>query len=713
MGLLVNTDYLDLTNNIQFTINYLYNNIDLLNKKLYITTEWIINDYIYDPNNNKLIFIYPLSLNFSNNDKYEYLIDYNKINNNEIIISQNQIILLNQTYISGSFNFTQKYKSTQPIDKPLLNQKAEITLINNLQNMNNVFIIPFDSYGNDIGSIMYRIILKLNIPNTNLTQLNLIIYNMSYKVNIFYWNSLNDIIITTNEILLDNIIYKVDIGEIIIDVISLNYYQKSYQEGIFYYQNSIDKFYIFINNECNNFIFTTQTNKFRYYLHIKKVLIDLVNIYNPRIFKKSDKMNKKEIIEITKTQIKEKPIINVKKIFKYISLYIGDQLIETLDENIYNIIYNCLSTEENKNQISKIIKIVENIDGYQIYIPLLFWFYNNSTISLPTVALPYVDITIKYEINDINYILSNNLNNIKLSIEPKLNIELISDTILLDTPERLLFGTYSHEYIIERFVTYPKNIIYKNKQSINIKLSGLIKDIYWISKPIYHLNDTCYKKYIYNYDEKYKHYINAVNEYKIYKVTNKLTDNNINYNNDFIIIKNIETEIILNNSTRINFINNDMFFNNYELQYILYLIDKFCKNYSFENQIINIKLYFIHIYKNIINLEDISPIKTLNIQSNGINLVYKMDDIYFNTVIPYQKFNNSPPIGYYLYTFSLYPLDKQPSGHLNFNNLENVVLNIETSILENDNEPFNLVTVVKEYQILRIMSGQSSLAWLN
>jgi hypothetical protein len=163
MGLLVNTDYLDLTNNIQFTINYLYNNIDLLNKKLYITTEWIINDYIYDPNNNKLIFIYPLSLNFSNNDKYEYLIDYNKINNNEIIISKNQIILLNQTYISGSFNFIQKYKSIQPIEKPLLNQKTEITLIDNLQNINNVFLIPFDSYGNNICSIMYRLILKSNI----------------------------------------------------------------------------------------------------------------------------------------------------------------------------------------------------------------------------------------------------------------------------------------------------------------------------------------------------------------------------------------------------------------------------------------------------------------------------------------------------------------------------------------------------------------------
>jgi hypothetical protein len=714
MGIIANTNYLDLTNTIQFTLNILYDNINLINKKLYITTEWLINDYIYDPNNNKLIFIYPLSLNFSNNEYYEYLLNQILINNNEIIINKNQIILLNQTSISGSFYFVQKYKSTQPIVKPLLNQKAEITLINKLQNIYNIFLIPFDNYGNNIGSLMYRLLLKSNIPDNKLNQLDLIVHNLSYTVNIFYWNSLNDIIITTNEILPLNFgIYKVDVGDIIIDVISLNYYQKSYQECFFYYQNNINNFYVFINEECNNFNFTTQINNFRYYSHSKKVPIDLVNIYNPRIFKKSNKMNKTNIIQNTKNYIKEKPIINVKKIFKYISLYIGDQLIETLDENIYDIIFNLYSTEENKKKITKVIKIVENIDGYEIYIPLLFWFYNNSTISLPNVALPYVDINIKYQINEINDILLNDLNGVKLSSNPILHIELVSDTILLDIPERLLFGMYSHEYIIERFVTYPKNIIYKNKQSINIKFAGLIKDIIWISKPIYHPNDTCYKKNIYKYDEKYKYYVNADNEYKKYKVTTILTDSNINYNNDFIILKNIETEIILNNSSRITFINNDKLLNNYELKYVLFLIDKHCKTYSFENQIKNIRLYFIYIYKNIINTLDISPIKTINIQSNGVDLVSTMDNNYYNTLIPYQKFYNSPPIGYYIHSFSLYPLDKQPSGHLNFNNLENITLNIETSITENDNEPFNLVAVVKEYQILRVMSGQASLAWIN
>jgi hypothetical protein len=58
-------------------------------------------------------------------------------------------------------------------------------------------------------------------------------------------------------------------------------------------------------------------------------------------------------------------------------------------------------------------------------------------------------------------------------------------------------------------------------------------------------------------------------------------------------------------------------------------------------------------------------------------------------------------------------LEKQPSGHLNFNHLENITLNIETSISENNNEPFNLIGVIKEYQILRVMGGQASLAWMN
>jgi hypothetical protein len=65
-----------------------------------------------------------------------------------------------------------------------------------------------------------------------------------------------------------------------------------------------------------------------------------------------------------------------------------------------------------------------------------------------------------------------------------------------------------------------------------------------------------------------------------------------------------------------------------------------------------------------------------------------------------------------VYTFSLVPNDLQPSGHLNFNFFDNISLDIDSNELVT-NEPYNLKVIVKEYQIIRIMSGIGSLAWLN
>jgi len=85
---------------------------------------------------------------------------------------------------------------------------------------------------------------------------------------------------------------------------------------------------------------------------------------------------------------------------------------------------------------------------------------------------------------------------------------------------------------------------------------------------------------------------------------------------------------------------------------------------------------------------------------------------YFSDVIPYKKFKNSAQTGIYSYTFSLYPLEDQNSGHLNFSNFDNTEITIKS-----DEEAFkkygsyDLNICVKEYNILRIMSGLASTAW--
>jgi hypothetical protein len=101
----------------------------------------------------------------------------------------------------------------------------------------------------------------------------------------------------------------------------------------------------------------------------------------------------------------------------------------------------------------------------------------------------------------------------------------------------------------------------------------------------------------------------------------------------------------------------------------------------------------------------------MNLQSNGIDLFFKYNYSYYNYVVPYQKFFNSVPLGYYNYSFSLSPSELQPSGSLNCSTLDNIVIDLTNNqkVIEH---PYNLKVIIKEYNILRIMGGQCALAWL-
>ena len=123
-------------------------------------------------------------------------------------------------------------------------------------------------------------------------------------------------------------------------------------------------------------------------------------------------------------------------------------------------------------------------------------------------------------------------------------------------------------------------------------------------------------------------------------------------------------------------------------------------------------MYVKYLYKNEENIKKISPITSMRLQVNGSDLFSQRDYSYYTNVIPYQKFKNFLPLGYYTYSFSLYPTDDQFSGHLNFTNLDDIVLNITSDPLVKLQQ-YNINTVVKEYNILRIMSGIGSMAWIN
>ena len=143
----------------------------------------------------------------------------------------------------------------------------------------------------------------------------------------------------------------------------------------------------------------------------------------------------------------------------------------------------------------------------------------------------------------------------------------------------------------------------------------------------------------------------------------------------------------------------------------IYLDEKYKKNLlNLNKKKYNLELYYTKIYNYKEIKTPIPIIESMVIKANGKDLFKEINHTYFNKIIPYQKYLNSVDMGYHVYSFSLNPLDNQPSGHLNFNLFDNIVFDIDSNDLVNQ-EPYNLKVIVKEYQVLRIMSGLCSLAW--
>jgi len=703
--------------NIQFLLNKLYSYNNLITKYMLIVDEWIITDYLFNPLNNSLQFDYPLNLVYKNTSQYNYTINNQIVNKNLVEILHNKLIIFINYSISGNFSFKKIYKSNSIIYKPSNNQLVEIKLQvpNQYTNSKKIYLIPYDNLGNEIGSIIYKVILdspiNLYIDNIQIQ----ILSDDTYNGVLFYLIDDYTCLITSNANITNynNLYLLFPNYSILLNILNISVYQNSYIPGDFYYQNNLDTLNIFIPENINSIDFTNQLISCNYYFVSINYGIVLNNIFNSRNITSSNNMQLITNIQNNTTTIIEEPIFtNVVNWFNSLSIYLGDQCIETLNNDSLNIIYYYYSNAEKKKQIDNIVKIRKNINGWQVMLPLTFWFSSRSGLAIPFVALPYIDLYFKYKINNLNNILLNDITSSQFSTHPEIKIQICLDTIYLDTPERKLFGSYNHEYIIEKYNNYPSNLVYKINQSVPIKLSNLIKDIFFITQPIYHNNDNCYKTVRYERDTKCLEYTTTILLYNQYKLNPVFTDEiPISYASNFSIIDAIEKEIKINKSVRINRIKTDLLLKNQNLEFILFIMDKYLLNIPLEIQIKHLNLYFIYLFENKEIVIETSTIESFNLQSNGNDLFYNMPQEYFNLVIPYQKYNSSVPLGYYCYSFSLFPLEDQPSGHLNFNQIDNVSINLinNNNIL---NEPYNLKIIVKEYQILRIMSGLGSLAWL-
>ena len=418
------------------------------------------------------------------------------------------------------------------------------------------------------------------------------------------------------------------------------------------------------------------------YFFITKSYLNITNItYGETSFDYQDIT----IIENEEKKITE-IIPNKFEIFSYLKLFIDNNMIDKLDPDIYKTIYHYHFSNEKKKQFDEMTKLRDKGDFYQMTFPIMFYFYDTPHIFLPLVALTNSEIKLFGKVN----------------FDCKL--ELMNQFILLDDFERYKFGSYGHEYLIEKYHNYSHFYLDKEINISKLHINGIIKNMYFktvdkmgnnveiIKETIY---DDIYKRYL---DEKSKFttiYKRIIDEIELY-----FNDDN---NNLFVMIKKIYQ--IFKTKTSIKDI--------ISYEFILYVLYQGTSYLSYLNNLDYYLLRTIIILNTLKIKENVFErpyLNTLNFKCNGDSLFNKHDELYFNSVTPYKKLNSDLPNGYYFMTFSLQPEEKNPSGHLNFNLFEENVL--ITSCNENIFEKNVQVSVItKEYNILRIIGGMGSLTW--
>ena len=396
-----------------------------------------------------------------------------------------------------------------------------------------------------------------------------------------------------------------------------------------------------------------------------------------------------------------------------------------------------------KRNIDKITLVRKSGKGYQLLIPIQFWFSNNSGLSLPLISMQYTNIRLVYR-------SATNLN---------MELKLLTEFIILDNDERRLFGSLKYEYIIQTYKILPSVTINKPNQVIDKNLTGLIKDIYLVTTP--------YIQTITNYDIRFNSYIIAYNLWLSRKTIINFDTNIINFDTNIINfdthIINFDTHIINSNeleysiwftsivksSTSNNRINNlvsnfgSLTFNsNYNIiKFLMFYQDKYLSSPLLSNNRKNyiILMYLKYQFSDIESINNIPRINSLIFHGNGTELFSERDYMYFNNVVPYMKFKNTLPSNYYVYSFSLNPLDDQFSGHQNYTNFDDSSITVSSNTnltdlsnsnltnltdlsnsnltnltdLSNSNltnfESYNLQLIVKQYNVLKIVSGIGNL----
>ena len=386
-------------------------------------------------------------------------------------------------------------------------------------------------------------------------------------------------------------------------------------------------------------------------------------------------------------------------LIKQIDIEIGGQLIDTHYGEWLNIWAELTNTHECLadmiGDVPELFTPSNGKQGYGLYIPLEFWFCRHSGLALPVIALQYSEIKIHLELREAEDVYV---------IYPTHYIEIIDDIV----------GFEEGEYI---------------EQNIHgIKIGGLFEYFDPLMRRLY------YTKII---DNPEKQFIkkNPIIGYKTglcvfpdprktgeVKLKNalprrrELTIGPSHLLVDYVYldtkerIKFIETshEYLIE---QLQFSGKKTIYDNYHIEQLSFSHPT--KEIVWVTPLVNLTDGFLKDMFNYSNDKDRcnNIVSKATILLNGQERFAPREGNYFNWVQPYERHTRGPEQGIYVYSFAIFPEDKQPSGSCNMSKIDDLKLLLEFDGSVNLMNMVHLRVYAVNYNILRIIHGLGGLAF--
>ena len=379
-------------------------------------------------------------------------------------------------------------------------------------------------------------------------------------------------------------------------------------------------------------------------------------------------------------------------IINFAEIEIGGKVIDRQYGDWLNIWYELTNNSGTLHSYNRMVGNISDLTNYsltkksiKLYIPLSFWFCQDTGLALPLIALSHNDIKIHVEFNDFSECY-------KLSPSHYVNV---TNNFCLYNPGEYFYQQYQNSKIVGEFIYFDQ--INQNLYYNPIKGKFINDPNYPLVGETTNFKILLSSKSVVVEDEDYFQFnkpslLNAYLLVSYIYLDNFERANFINQSHEYIIpvIQTLPEQVIysINASYKLPFIN--------PVKMIVWrlclLANKNNKNKfnytSFpytttENELINTNYMVI----NAINRIDLNAIE------------------YYTLVPKYQYKLINQQKGIYMYSFGLHPKDLQPSGTMNFSKIDDAYLQLSLNNIVNYQNPVVMQAYGLSYNIFRAIDG--------